>query len=84
MSFTLDPDRDDDLTAERADHTRLLAYIDHDLRTPMVEHCPHHGSWTHEALMAECPACLDLEHADRANRNAARDALYDLRNTSGG
>ena len=34
--------------------------------------------------MAECPACLDLEHADRANRNAARDALYDLRNTSGG
>ena len=34
MSFTLDPDRDDDLTAERADHTRLLADIDQDLRTP--------------------------------------------------
>lgn len=30
MSFTLDPDRDDDLTAERADHTRLLADIDAD------------------------------------------------------
>ena len=84
MSFTLDPDRDDDLAAERADHTRLLADIDHDLRVPMVEHCPVHGTWTHEALMAECPACLDLEYADRANRNAARDALYDLRNTSGG
>ena len=33
---TLDHDRDDDLTAERAGHTRLLADIDHDLRTPMV------------------------------------------------